>query len=128
MDKINYPIKTRQSSLATNPKTHEGQHHKIPVSKVKPKYWVSLKETMMQSIPHPPENMAFKRWRHRKKRFDSSPSSQESFSPPESRNQQQELKNRPTFKGVEILKFTKIANVFFQRIKYQIVKHKFCGN
>ena len=54
MDIINYPIKTRQSTFNTNPVTDEQQYHDITVSKAKPKDWVSWKETLMQTIPHPP--------------------------------------------------------------------------
>ena len=57
----------------------------------------------MQSIPHPPEDMAFKQWRHPKKTFESSQSSQESFNSPEPRNQQDESISKPsTQRGEEI--------------------------
>ena len=103
MDIINYPIKTRQSTFYTNPVTDEQQYHDITVSKAKPKDWVSWKETLMQTIPHPPEDMAFKQWRHPKKTFESSQSSQESFNSPEPRNQQDESISRPsTSRGEEI--------------------------
>ena len=96
MDLINYPIKTRQSTFDVSPAIGEHQYHNIIVSKAKPKDWVSWKETMMQSIPHPPEDMAFKQWRHPKKTFESSQSSQESFNSPEQRNQQDESISKPS--------------------------------
>ena len=103
MDLINYPIKTRQSTFNTNPVTDEHQYHDITVSKAKPKDWVSWKETLMQSVPHPPEDMAFKQWRHPKKTFESSQSSTESFNSPEPRNQQDESISKPsTSRGEEI--------------------------
>ena len=103
MDLIYYPIKTRQSTLNTNAVTDEQQYHDITVSKAKPKDWVSWKETLMQTIPHPPEDMAFKQWRHPKKTFESSQSSQESFNSPEPRNQQDESISKPsTSRGEEI--------------------------
>ena len=77
MDLINYPIKTRQSSYGANPVTSKRQYRDIVVSKPKLKYWVSWKETKMQSIPHPPEDMAFKQLKSPSKTFESSPSSQE---------------------------------------------------
>ena len=60
MHLINYPIKTRQSKFNTNPVTDEHQYHDITVSKAKPKDWVSWKETLIQTVPHPQEDMAFK--------------------------------------------------------------------
>ena len=57
----------------------------------------------MQIIPHPPEDMAFKQWRHPKKTFESSQSSQESFNSPEPRDQQDESISKPsTSRGEEI--------------------------
>ncbi|XP_065557781.1 uncharacterized protein LOC136025724 [Artemia franciscana] len=103
MDLINYPIKTRQSTFNTNPATDEHQYHDITVSKAKPKDWLSWKETLMQSVPHSPEDMDFKQWRHPKKTFESSQSSQESFNSPEPRNQQDESISKPsTSRGEEI--------------------------
>ena len=96
MDLINYPIKTRQSTFYTNPVTDEQQYHDITVSKAKPMDWVSWKETLMQTIPRPPKDMAFKQWRHPKKTFESSQSSQESFNSPEPRNQQDESISKPS--------------------------------
>ena len=101
MDLIIYPIKTRQSTLNTNPVTDEQQYHDITVSKAKPKDWVSWKETLMQTIPHPPEDMALQQWRHPKKTFESSQSSQESFNSPEPRNQQDESISKPSTSGGE---------------------------
>ena len=47
--------------------------------------------------------MAFKQWRHPKKTFESSQSSQESFNSPEPRNQQDESIRKPsTSRGEEI--------------------------
>jgi hypothetical protein len=63
MDLINFPIKTRQSTLPWNQTPEDdqqGQYHDITVSKVKPKQWTSWRETLVQNIPHPPEDMAFK--------------------------------------------------------------------
>ncbi|XP_065561302.1 uncharacterized protein LOC136027768 [Artemia franciscana] len=96
MHLINYQIKTRQSTFNASPATGEQQDHNITVSKAKPKNWVSWKETMMQSIPHPPEDMAFKQWRHPKKMFESSQSSQESFNSPQPRDQQDESISKPS--------------------------------
>ena len=58
----------------------------------------------MQSIPHPPEDMAFKQWRHPKKTLDSSISFQESFNSPEQRIQQEEPSSKPSTSREEILK------------------------
>ena len=59
----------------------------------------------MQSIPHPPEDMAFKQWRHPKISIDYSPSSQESFIPPEPKNKQEESISKPsTSRGEDIFK------------------------
>ena len=41
MDLINYPIKTRQSTVNAIPAKGEQQYHNIAVSKAKPKDWVS---------------------------------------------------------------------------------------
>ena len=90
MGLINYPIKARRSTFDASPATCEHQYHDITVSKAQPKDWLYWKETMIQSIPHPPEVMAFKPWTHPKKIFDSSPSYQESFNSPEQKNQQEE--------------------------------------
>jgi hypothetical protein len=57
MDLINFPIKTRQSTLPWNqtPKdAQEGQYHDITVSKAKPKQLTSWRETLVQKMPHPP--------------------------------------------------------------------------
>ena len=78
---------------------------------------------MMQSIPHPPEDMAFKQWRHPKKTLNSSISSQEPFNSPEQRIQQEEPSSKPsTSRGEEIFEgqagsTSKISNIF-QRNKY----------
>jgi len=56
----------------------------------------------MQSIPHPPQDMAFKQWRHPKKTLDFSISSQESFNSPEQRIQQEEPSSKPSTSREEI--------------------------
>ena len=67
----------------------------------------------MQSIPHPPEDMAFKQWRHPKKTFDSSISSQESFNSPEYRIQQEVV--NPLYH--EEKKFLKVKQGQLQNLK-----------
>jgi hypothetical protein len=51
---------------------------------------------MLLNTPHPPEDMAFKQWRHSPKVFDSSQSSQESFNSPETGPQREEMENKPS--------------------------------
>jgi hypothetical protein len=107
MDMINYPIKTRQSTLPWTQEHPEdenlGEYHHITVSKVKPKESHSWKQTMLKNIPHPPEDMAFKQWRYSPKVLDSSQSSQESFNSPETGIQREEMENKPsTSKGDDI--------------------------
>ena len=106
MDFINFPIKTSQSTLSKNktPKDdQQGQYHDITVSRVKPKQWTSWRETLVQRMPHPPEDMAFKQWRNPAKTLVSSQSSQESFKSPELKTQGEDLGNKPsTSRGVEI--------------------------
>ena len=106
MDLMNFPIKMSQSTLPENktPKDdQQGQYHDITVSKVKPKQWTSWRETLVQKMPHPPEDMAFKQWRNPAKTIDSSQSSQESFKSPELKTQGENLENKPsTSRGVEI--------------------------
>ncbi|XP_065557796.1 zinc finger CCHC domain-containing protein 10-like [Artemia franciscana] len=57
---------------------------------------------MTQSISHPPEDKAFKQCRHPKKMFDFSLSSQESFSSPEQKNQQEEPSSKLSTSREEI--------------------------
>jgi hypothetical protein len=107
MDIISYPIQIRQSTWPWTQEYPEyenlGQYHYITVPKVKPKESASWRQTVLQKIPHPPEDMAFKQWRHSPQTFDSSLSSQESFNSPETGIQPEEMENKPsTSRGDDI--------------------------